>query len=103
MPFEMTRVHGISKPLTGKIMNLFVANISRIVKEDALKALFSAFGEVTSLNIVSDKHTGESKGFGFVEMRSDTQGQEAIRKLSNADFFGKRLVVSKARPKTIAY
>ena len=80
-------------------MNLFVTNISRIVKEDALKALFSEFGEVSSVKIINDKLTGESKGFGFVEMLNESQGLEAIRKLTNADFFGSNLVVAKARPK----
>jgi RNA recognition motif-containing protein len=84
-------------------MNLFVANISRTVQEDALRALFSEFGEVTSVKIIGDKYTGESKGFGFVEMSSENQGLEAIKKLTNAEFFGKKLVVSKARPKTTTY
>lgn len=84
-------------------MNLFVTNISRTVKEDALKALFSEFGQVSSVKIIGDKYTGESKGFGFVEMLNDNQALDAIKKLSNAEFFGKRLVVSKARPKTTAY
>jgi len=84
-------------------MNLFVANISRTVNEEALKALFAQFGEIISAKIVADKYTGESKGYGFVEMKNDDQAQAAIRKLSNAEFFGKRLVVSKARPKTTVY
>lgn len=84
-------------------MNLFVANISRTVKDDALKALFSEFGEVTSVKIINDKYTGESKGFGFVEMLNDNQALDAIKKLTNASFFGKNLVVSKARPKTMGY
>lgn len=84
-------------------MNLFVANISRTVKEEALKALFSEFGDVTSVKVVGDKYTGESKGFGFIEMPNDTQALEAIKKLTNAEFFGKKLVVSKARPKTTTF
>ena len=84
-------------------MNLFVANISRTVKDDALKALFEEFGEVISVKIVTDKYTGASKGFGFVEMLNDNQGLEAIKKLTNANFFGRNLVVSKARPKTTGY
>jgi RNA recognition motif-containing protein len=84
-------------------MNLFVANISRTVKGEALKALFSEFGQVSSVKIIDDKLTGESKGFGFVEMVNDGQALDAIRKLTNAEFFGKRLVVSKAKPKTTAY
>ena len=81
-------------------MNLFVTNISRTVKEEALKALFSEFGQVSSVKIIGDKYTGESKGFGFVEMADEKQALEAIRKLTNAEFFGRKLVVSKARPKT---
>jgi RNA recognition motif-containing protein len=84
-------------------MNLFVTNISRTVKEDALKALFSEFGQVTSVKIIGDKYTGESKGFGFVDMVNDNQALDAIKKLTNADFFGRRLMVSKARPKINQY
>jgi RNA recognition motif-containing protein len=84
-------------------MNLFVANISRTVNEDALKALFSEFGQVASVKIIGDKYTGESKGFGFVDMSDDTNALAAIKKLTNAEFFGRKLVVSKARPKTTAY
>ena len=84
-------------------MNLFVTNISHSVKEDALMALFSEFGQVSSVKIIGDKYTGESKGFGFVDMANDNQALEAIRKLSNAEFFGRRLLVSKARPKTTVF
>jgi RNA recognition motif-containing protein len=84
-------------------MNLFVANISREVNDEALKALFSEFGEVVSAKVIGDKYTGESKGFGFVEMRNDVQAMDAIKKLTNAEFYGKKLVVSKARPKTTSY
>lgn len=80
-------------------MNLFVSNISHIVNQEALKALFSEFGEVTSVKIITDKYTGDSKGFGFVEMQDAGQGQVAINKLNHATFFGKNLIVSKARPK----
>ncbi|HYF67257.1 MAG TPA: RNA-binding protein [Ohtaekwangia sp.] len=80
-------------------MNLFVANISRKVKDDALKALFEKFGEVTSAKVIHDKFTNESKGFGFVEMANEAEASDAIEKLTNADFFGRSLVVSKARPK----
>lgn len=84
-------------------MNLFVANINRTVKEDALQALFSEFGQVSSVKIIGDKYTGESKGFGFVDMVNDSQAMEAIKKLTNAEFFGRKLMVSKARPKTTTY
>ena len=81
-------------------MNIFIANLSREVNEEALSALFSEFGQVNSARIVKDKYTGDSKGFGFVEMPHDQHAQTAITSLSNQAFFGKNLVVSKARPKT---
>ncbi len=84
-------------------MNLFVTNISHVVKEEALKALFSEFGQVSSVKIIGDKYTGESKGFGFVEMENDSQALDAINRLTNAEFFGRKLMVSKARPKTNTY
>jgi len=84
-------------------MNLFVTNISHVVKEEALKALFSEFGDVSSVKIIGDKYTGESKGFGFVEMANDSQALDAINRLTNAEFFGRKLVVSKARPKNNTY
>lgn len=84
-------------------MTLFVTNISRTVNEDALKALFTTIGKVLSVKIMGDKYTGESKGFGFIQMGSEKEGNDAIRKLAHAEFFGRKLVVSKARPKTTAY
>jgi len=84
-------------------MNIFVTNISQAVGNEALQGLFSAFGKVTSVKIITDRQTGQSKGFGFVEMDNDSDALVAIRKLANAEFFGKRLVVSKAKPKTTAY
>jgi RNA recognition motif-containing protein len=84
-------------------MNLFVSNISKNVKDEVLKALFSEFGEVISAKVLTDKQTGESRGFGFVDMASEQHAQEAMRKLTNAEFFGRRLLVSKARPKPSAY
>lgn len=81
-------------------MNLFVSNISHLVKDGALKELFGAIGEVTSAKIVNDRYTGESRGFGFVEMSNDVSGALAIKQLSGANFFGRNLVVSLARPRT---
>ncbi len=77
-------------------MNLFVANISHVVNETALRALFEQFGSVKSVRIMTDRNTGTSRGFGFVEMSREDEGREAIRRLGNAEFFGRRLMVSKA-------
>jgi RNA recognition motif-containing protein len=84
-------------------MNLFVGNISKNVKDNALRALFEEFGEVASAKILTDRYTGESKGFGFVEMLSEQHALEAMRKLTDAEFFGRRLVVNRARPKAMQY
>lgn len=84
-------------------MNIFVTNISRNVNDEALKALFATFGEVSSAKIIIDRATGESKGFGFIEMPNDHQAMEAISKLTNSEFFGKNLIVSKARPRATTY
>lgn len=84
-------------------MNLFVTNISRTVNEEALRGLFTEFGQVSSVKIIGDKYTGESKGFAFVDMPNDNEATSAINKLGNAQFFGRRLMVSKARPKTTTY
>lgn len=84
-------------------MNLFVSNISHSVKNDELRLLFQKIGEVTSVKIINDKYTGESKGFGFVDMRDDTQALEAIEKLTNTDLGGRKLVVAKAKEKTSGY
>ena len=83
-------------------MNLFVANISRSANEEALRSLFTEFGEVISVKIISDRETGQSKGFGFVEMLNANEAQTALEKLTNADFWGRNLVVSKAHAKVPA-
>jgi RNA recognition motif-containing protein len=81
-------------------MNLYVSNISYKANEDALRALFEEFGEVSSVKIITDRYTGESRGFGFVEMTNSLDGNAAIKELTSADFFGKNLTVAEARPKT---
>lgn len=81
-------------------MNLFVSNLDRSVNEAALKALFSELGPVVSVKIIIDKLSGVSKGFGFIEMSNDSDAMAAIEKLSNIEYFGRRLSVSKARPRS---
>ena len=81
-------------------MNIFVGNLSREAEEDDLKKAFESFGQVESANIIKDKFSRESKGFGFVEMASKTEGQSAIEGLNGTDLKGKALTVNEARPKT---
>jgi RNA recognition motif-containing protein len=80
-------------------MNIYVGNLSYNVSEGDLNALFAQYGEVTSANVISDKMTGQSKGFGFVEMAQSSQAQEAIAQLNGKDFQGRNLTVNEARPR----
>ncbi len=79
-------------------MNIYVANISFRVKEDDLKGLFSQYGEIKTLKILTDKMTGRSRGFGFVEM-DDEGGAKAIAELDGKDFMERPLKVNEARPR----
>ena len=80
-------------------MNIYVGNISFTSTDDELKELFEKHGAVSSANIIKDRETGRSKGFGFVEMSDDTEGEEAVEELNGYDFNGRDLKVNKARPK----
>lgn len=81
-------------------MNLYVSNLSFGVEDNDLKALFDAYGTVTSCKVIKDRDTGRSRGFGFVEMSSKEEGQKAINELNNSEFEGKNISVNEARPKT---
>ena len=79
-------------------MNIYVANISFRAGEQQLKELFEEFGEVSSVKIVTDRETGRSRGFGFIEMPNESEAREAISKLNGTDFQQRNLVVNEARP-----
>lgn len=78
---------------------LFVGNISWDAKDEDLEQLFAEFGEVTSARIVTDKFTGKSRGFGFVEMGTDEEAQAAVDALNGKDWMGREIAVNVARPK----
>ena len=80
-------------------MNIYVGNLSSDVSEDDLNKEFEAFGQITSITIIKDKYTGESRGFGFVEMPSKDEAQSAIDGLNGKDLKGQNLIVSEARPR----
>lgn len=80
-------------------MNIYVSNLNFATKGDSLQALFAGYGEVSSANIITDRETGRSRGFGFVEMSDDTEGQRAIDALNGTDFEGMTLTVNVARPR----
>lgn len=79
-------------------MNIFVAKLSYQTTEDSLRELFEEYGTVDSAKIIFDKDTGRSKGYGFVEMPDDSEGQKAIDELNESVVDGRNIVVKKARP-----
>lgn len=81
-------------------MNIYVGNLSREVAEDELRQKFEAFGQVTSVNIIKDRYSGESRGFGFVEMATKSEAQAAINELNGTSLGERTLSVSEARPRT---
>ena len=80
-------------------MNIYVGNIAWSMTEDELNALFSEFGTVSSAKIITDKYSGRSKGFGFVEMDDDAEAEAAIEALNDSDQNGRNLRVNQARPR----
>ena len=80
-------------------MNIFVAKLSYNTTDDSLKELFEGYGEVASAKIIIDRDTGRSKGFGFVEMPNDDEGQRAIDTVNETEFQGRTIVVKQARPR----
>jgi RNA recognition motif-containing protein len=80
-------------------MNIYVGNLSPEVTEEDLQQAFEAFGQVTSVNVIKDKFSGRSRGFGFVEMPAKAEGQAAIDGLNGKDLKGQELKVNEARPR----
>lgn len=80
-------------------MNIFVANLNFRVKTDQLQDLFEQYGEVDSVKIVTDRDSGRSKGFGFVEMADESSARNAISQLDNQEVEGRNIVVKEARPR----
>lgn len=81
-------------------MNIFVAKLSYNTTEDQLQSAFEQYGQVDSVKIIMDKFEGRSKGFGFVEMPEEGEGQAAIDGLNETEIDGRQIVVKKARPKS---
>ncbi|MGB7292387.1 MAG: RNA-binding protein [Thermodesulfobacteriota bacterium] len=81
-------------------MNIYVGNLSYEVSEEDLRSAFEEFGQVVSASIIKDKYTGESKGFGFVEMPSLEEAQAAISALNGKELKGRAINVNEARPRT---
>jgi len=80
-------------------MNIYVGNLSRDVTEEELRQAFEAFGQVESINVIKDKFSGESRGFGFVQMPSKEEAQKAIDEMNGKYLSGRSINVSEARPR----
>ena len=81
-------------------MNIYVGNLSREVTEDDLREAFEEFGQVASVTLIKDKFSGESRGFGFVEMPAKAEAQSAINGLNGKELKGQTLNVNEARPRS---
>jgi RNA recognition motif-containing protein len=79
------------------IMNIYVGNLSYDATDVTIREAFESFGEVTSARVIKDKYTGQSRGFGFVEMSIQSQAQTAIKSLNGKDLLGKQISVNEAR------
>ncbi len=80
-------------------MNLYVGNLPYRITEDQLRAAFEEFGSVSSCTIIKDKVTGQSKGFGFLEMPERSEAEAAITNLNGRDLMGRKINVNEARPR----
>ncbi len=80
--------------------NIFVGNLSFTATEDGVRSMFEAYGAVERVSIVTDRDTGQPKGFGFVEMTNDAEAEKAITDLNGTELNGRALTINEARPKT---
>ncbi|MBN1211702.1 MAG: RNA-binding protein [candidate division Zixibacteria bacterium] len=81
-------------------MNIYIGNLSRNTTEEELRQAFESYGEISSVNIIKDKFTGESRGFGFVEMPNQDEAKTAIDSLNGQELGGRTLNVNEARPRS---
>ncbi|NEX18902.1 RNA-binding protein [Thiorhodococcus mannitoliphagus] len=80
-------------------MNIYVGNLSYGVTQDELREAFGAYGEISSVNLITDKFTGSSKGFGFVEMPDNAEADAAIKSLNETPLKGRNMRVNQAKPR----
>lgn len=80
-------------------MNIYVGNLHYGVNEDELTEIFGKFGTVNSVKVITDKYSGQSKGFGFIEMEDDTEGNQAVSELNGVEISGRNIKVNIAHEK----
>ena len=81
-------------------MNIFVGNLPFTASESDLRGIFAEYGEIESVAIITDRDTGRSRGFGFVELSADARSQHAIRDLDGMDLDGRNIKVNEAKPRS---
>ena len=81
-------------------MNIYVGNLSFEVTEEDLRSAFEEFGKVESVNVIKDKYSGQSRGFGFVEMPDKAEAQSAVKGLNGKELKGRAINVNEARPRS---
>jgi RNA recognition motif-containing protein len=77
---------------------IYVGGLPYATTDEELKEIFASYGDVESARVITDRDSGRSKGFGFVELASDEEGEKAVKELDGTEYGGRRLMVSKARP-----
>lgn len=80
-------------------MNIFIGSLPFAVRDEELKQIFEEYGTISSARVITDKFTGRSKGFGFVEMENDAEAKKAIEELNGAELSGRTIVVNEAKPR----
>ena len=80
-------------------MNIYVGNLAHAMTAEELKELFAEYGEVSNVNLITDQYSGQSRGFGFVEMPTQMEAEEAIKKLNESLVKGRNIKVNQARPR----
>ena len=81
-------------------MNIYVGNLPYNITEDELKDVFAEYGAVDRVTLITDKYTGESKGFGFIEMPTQSEAEEAVKSVDGSSVKGRNIKVNQARPRT---
>lgn len=81
-------------------MNIYIGNLSQEVTDDDLREAFESYGTITSAKVIKDRFSGESRGFGFVEMPDKQDAMSAMESLNGADLKGKKIMVSEAKPRS---
>ena len=98
--FDSAELNQRTNSIKRVMMNIYVGNLPYSVTDADLREAFSRFGEVSQVNLITDKFSGQSKGFGFVEMDNNSEADAAIKALNDTDMNGRTMKVNQAKPKS---